>query len=111
MECNKDEAIRAKQIAEKKMESLDFEGADPEFNDFDKLREESLFEVNQIWARYDPNDGMPRFHAKVRDPFELSLTDTNHMFSHRVVLEKGNKRGSFFVNPKPVLHHHFADKY
>ncbi|KAK6126792.1 hypothetical protein DH2020_039468 [Rehmannia glutinosa] len=51
---------------------------DPEFNDFDKDRDESCFSVNQFWACYDSADGMPRFYAKVKkfcaSPFELSIT-------------------------------------
>lgn len=51
---------------------------DPEFNDFDKDRDESCFVVNQLWACYDELDGMPRFYAKVKSvrasPFELSIT-------------------------------------
>ncbi|KAL3623623.1 hypothetical protein CASFOL_032439 [Castilleja foliolosa] len=51
---------------------------DPEFNDFDKERDEGCFSVNQFWACYDEADGMPRFYAKVRkvraSPFELSIT-------------------------------------
>ncbi|KAG8367209.1 hypothetical protein BUALT_Bualt16G0048800 [Buddleja alternifolia] len=51
---------------------------DPEFNDFDKNRDESCFAVNQFWALYDNFDNMPRFYAKVKkvhtSPFELSLT-------------------------------------
>ncbi|KAI3447161.1 hypothetical protein Pfo_003826 [Paulownia fortunei] len=51
---------------------------DPEFNDFDKDRDESCFSVNQFWACYDSVDGMPRFYAKVKkvcaSPFELSIT-------------------------------------
>lgn len=51
---------------------------DPEFSDFDKVREESNFRVNQLWACYDTSDGMPRFYAKVKkvnvSPFELSIT-------------------------------------
>ncbi|KAG8367210.1 hypothetical protein BUALT_Bualt16G0048900 [Buddleja alternifolia] len=50
---------------------------DPEFNDFDKARDESCFAVNQLWACYDDDDGMPRFYAKVTrvhtSPFELSI--------------------------------------
>ncbi|KAH6831520.1 hypothetical protein C2S53_019599 [Perilla frutescens var. hirtella] len=54
-----------------------FECPDPEFSDFDKLRDESLFNVNQYWACYDTLDGMPRFYAKVTkvhpSPFELQI--------------------------------------
>lgn len=51
---------------------------DPDFNDFDKDREENCFAVNQIWAIYDTCDGMPRFYAqikKVLSPhFRLQIT-------------------------------------
>ncbi|VVA96183.1 unnamed protein product [Arabis nemorensis] len=39
---------------------------DPDFNDFDKLREESLFQVGQIWALYDEEEGLPRFYALIK---------------------------------------------
>ncbi|GAY63049.1 hypothetical protein CUMW_222480, partial [Citrus unshiu] len=42
---------------------------DPDFNDFDKIREENCFAVNQTWAIYDPCDGMPRFHARIKKVF------------------------------------------
>ncbi|GER36015.1 DNAJ heat shock N-terminal domain-containing family protein [Striga asiatica] len=114
------------------------ESEDAEFTDFNKLRDESLFAVNQIWACYDSDDGMPRFHALVKKvshaPFELSftwlepdpiydahkkwtkaglpagcgsfklgkieITHSNNMFSHKVIFEKGTKRGSFHVYPR-----------
>ncbi|KAJ4882516.1 hypothetical protein Rs2_32609 [Raphanus sativus] len=39
---------------------------DSTFNDFDKLREESKFDVGQTWALYDYNvDGMPRLYAQI----------------------------------------------
>ncbi|KAL3625315.1 hypothetical protein CASFOL_030769 [Castilleja foliolosa] len=51
---------------------------DPEFNDFDKERDEDRFSVNQFWACYDQAEGLPRFYAKVKQvrasPFELSIT-------------------------------------
>ncbi|KAL1211833.1 Chaperone protein dnaJ 49 [Cardamine amara subsp. amara] len=40
---------------------------DPQFSDFDKLREKSRFQVGQIWAVYDEEEGMPRFYAIVRE--------------------------------------------
>ncbi|XP_027107569.2 uncharacterized protein [Coffea arabica] len=43
-----------------------FQLPDPEFNDFDKGREESCFAANQFWACYDDVDGMPRFYAKIK---------------------------------------------
>ncbi|CAD5196267.1 unnamed protein product [Musa acuminata subsp. malaccensis] len=39
---------------------------DPEFGNFDKLRDASQFAVDQIWAVYDDQDGMPRFYARIR---------------------------------------------
>ncbi|KAL0900767.1 hypothetical protein Bca101_084728 [Brassica carinata] len=39
---------------------------DPEFSDFDKLREKSCFDVGQVWALYDEGEGMPRFYAVIR---------------------------------------------
>ncbi|XP_073031888.1 uncharacterized protein [Primulina eburnea] len=55
-----------------------YEVPDPEFGDFDKDRDESLFAVDQIWACYDTVDGMPRFYAKVKkilkSPFGLRFT-------------------------------------
>ncbi|XP_024038959.1 uncharacterized protein LOC18043048 isoform X2 [Citrus clementina] len=42
---------------------------DPDFNDFDKIREENCFAVNQTWAIYDPCDGMPRFYARIKKVF------------------------------------------
>ncbi|CAF1937445.1 unnamed protein product [Brassica napus] len=39
---------------------------DPEFSDFDKLREKRCFEERQVWALYDEGEGMPRFYAVIR---------------------------------------------
>ncbi|KAL9290509.1 putative DnaJ domain, Chaperone J-domain superfamily [Arabidopsis thaliana] len=39
---------------------------DPDFNDFDKLREKSCFQAGQIWAVYDEEEGMPRFYALIK---------------------------------------------
>ena len=39
---------------------------DPEFSDFDKIRNQNSVTVNQIWACYDTVDGMPRFYAKIK---------------------------------------------
>lgn len=46
-----------------------YECPDSEFNDFDKDKEDNCFAVDQIWACYDPTDGMPRFYARVRKVF------------------------------------------
>lgn len=43
-----------------------FSCPDPEFNDFDKDRDENCFAVGQFWACYDDVDGMPRFYAQIR---------------------------------------------
>ncbi|XP_042448708.1 uncharacterized protein LOC122033673 [Zingiber officinale] len=43
-----------------------FDYPDPEFGNFDKLRDASQFFVNQIWALYDSNDGMPRFYVQIK---------------------------------------------
>jgi curved DNA-binding protein CbpA len=40
---------------------------DPEFCDFDKLKDIRKFAVNQIWALYDNLDGMPRFYGRIRN--------------------------------------------
>lgn len=55
-----------------------FDCPDPDFSDFDKLRAESHFHVDQFWACYDDKyDGMPRYYAKVTkvsaSPFELRI--------------------------------------
>ncbi|PWZ11276.1 Chaperone protein DnaJ 1 [Zea mays] len=38
---------------------------DPEFFDFDKLRDASQFRANQVWAVYDDQGCMPRFYARI----------------------------------------------
>ncbi|KAJ3687858.1 hypothetical protein LUZ61_017022 [Rhynchospora tenuis] len=38
---------------------------DPEFFQFDKIREQTKFAVGQIWAVYDDRDGMPRYYAHI----------------------------------------------
>ncbi|CAL4950936.1 unnamed protein product [Urochloa decumbens] len=42
-----------------------YTSADPEFFDFDKLRDVNQFRANQIWAIYDDQDCMPRFYARI----------------------------------------------
>lgn len=42
---------------------------DPEFSDFDKVREEHCFKAGQVWAAYDTADAMPRFYAKIKKVF------------------------------------------
>ncbi|XP_060216892.1 uncharacterized protein LOC132644323 [Lycium barbarum] len=39
---------------------------DPEFSDFDKLKAQNCFAIDQIWACYDAADSMPRFYAHIR---------------------------------------------
>lgn len=46
-----------------------FSFPDPEFSDFDKDKAESCFAADQIWAIYDPVDGMPRYYARIRKVF------------------------------------------
>lgn len=50
-------------------EPVVYECPDAEFNDFDKDREENCFGVDQLWACYDTNEGMPRFYARIRKVF------------------------------------------
>ncbi|XP_022138503.1 uncharacterized protein LOC111009660 [Momordica charantia] len=46
-----------------------FSCSDPDFNDFDKLRNRECFKLGQIWAMYDNIDTMPRFYARVKKVF------------------------------------------
>ncbi|XP_062108565.1 uncharacterized protein LOC133819358 [Humulus lupulus] len=39
---------------------------DPDFNDFEKERNEECFAVGQVWAAYDTFNAMPRFYAQIR---------------------------------------------
>ncbi|PON80284.1 DnaJ domain containing protein [Parasponia andersonii] len=43
-----------------------FKYPDPEFNDFDKEREEDRFAAGQIWAAYDVQNAMPRVYARIK---------------------------------------------
>ncbi|KAF8094564.1 hypothetical protein N665_0359s0008 [Sinapis alba] len=60
------------------------ECADPDFTNFEKLREESSFEAGQIWAMYDDMDKMPRYYANIRKvirgppKFMLKITWLEH---------------------------------
>ncbi|KAK1432382.1 hypothetical protein QVD17_09278 [Tagetes erecta] len=49
-----------------------------EFTNFDTVKEEHCFAVNQIWACYDSVDAMPRFYALIRkvysSKFRLRIT-------------------------------------
>ncbi|XP_023514769.1 uncharacterized protein LOC111778982 [Cucurbita pepo subsp. pepo] len=42
---------------------------DPDFNDFDKLRNRDCFSPGQIWAMYRDIDTMPRFYARIEEVF------------------------------------------
>ncbi|CAL1397096.1 unnamed protein product [Linum trigynum] len=46
-----------------------FDLPDPEFNDFDQLRDKKAFKSGQIWTLYDTRYGMPRFHARINRVF------------------------------------------
>ncbi|KAL2457200.1 DNAJ heat shock N-terminal domain-containing protein [Abeliophyllum distichum] len=54
-----------------------YECPDPEFHDFDQIREENCFSVDQIWACYDTLDCMPRYYAQIKKiitpGFKLSI--------------------------------------
>ena len=50
-------------------EPVSLECLDCDFSDFDKDKREDCFSVDQIWAIYDPIDGMPRFYARIRKVF------------------------------------------
>ncbi|XP_078150903.1 uncharacterized protein LOC144546232 [Carex rostrata] len=39
---------------------------DPEFFQFDNLRDPTKFAVDQVWTVYDDRDGMPRFYARIK---------------------------------------------
>lgn len=64
------------EVAEKEPEVYEY--PDPDFNDFDKDREETCFAAGQIWAIYDTQDAMPRFYAQIRKvlrpKFKLRIT-------------------------------------
>ncbi|KAJ1282933.1 hypothetical protein BS78_03G089000 [Paspalum vaginatum] len=55
---------------------------DPEFYDFDQLRDVKQFRVNQIWAAYDDQGCMPRFYARI-----LKVKTTPKFLLHFVWLE------------------------
>ncbi|ESQ41882.1 hypothetical protein EUTSA_v10012639mg [Eutrema salsugineum] len=57
----------AKDSSSKNASDLEIcECPDPDFNNFDKFREESCFKAGQTWAMYDDMDRMPRFYALIR---------------------------------------------
>ncbi|KGN46188.1 uncharacterized protein LOC101214527 [Cucumis sativus] len=43
--------------------------SDPDFHDFDQLRNRECFTLGQIWAMYDDIDTMPRFYAWIKKVF------------------------------------------
>jgi hypothetical protein len=50
---------------------LSYNVPDPDFHDFDKDRSEECFQIDQIWATYDDEDGMPRYYAFIQKIFSL----------------------------------------
>ncbi|KAH6798109.1 hypothetical protein C2S52_022663 [Perilla frutescens var. hirtella] len=70
---------------------------EPDFHDFDKSRTENCFGVNQVWAVYDDDDGMPRHYAMIQNvisqnPFKVSMSWLSSTTHSRL----GN--GSWFVS-------------
>uniref|UniRef100_A0A0E0JJ02 J domain-containing protein n=1 Tax=Oryza punctata TaxID=4537 RepID=A0A0E0JJ02_ORYPU len=59
-----------------------FSYPDPEFFDFDRCRDVSMFAVDQIWSLYDDRDGMPRYYARIRridtNNFRVQFTWLEH---------------------------------
>ncbi|GMN56619.1 hypothetical protein TIFTF001_025734 [Ficus carica] len=56
--------------------------AEPHFYDFNENRTTSAFNCNQVWAAYDPEDGMPRLYALIHnlmadEPFRVSISWLN----------------------------------
>lgn len=49
---------------EKKEEDGISRCADPDFSDFETLREKRLFRVGQTWAMYDDVGQMPRYYMR-----------------------------------------------
>jgi curved DNA-binding protein CbpA len=51
---------------------------DPDFFNFEKIKDINVFEVGQIWALYDNLDGMPRYYARIKhfdaSNFKIHLT-------------------------------------
>ncbi|PAN10598.1 hypothetical protein PAHAL_2G104400 [Panicum hallii] len=42
---------------------------DPDFYDFENNRDADRFAVDQIWAIYDDDDGMPRYYARIKQVY------------------------------------------
>ncbi|RLM86036.1 uncharacterized protein C2845_PM04G08330 [Panicum miliaceum] len=55
---------------------------DPDFYDFENNRDADRFAVDQIWAIYDDDDGMPRYYARIKQVyspnFMLRFTSLEH---------------------------------
>ncbi|KAK1417933.1 hypothetical protein QVD17_27069 [Tagetes erecta] len=70
------ESVNENDMEEVESEPEVFECPDPEFSEFDKHRKEESFSVGQLWACYDTEDAMPRFHAfikKISPGFKLQI--------------------------------------
>ncbi|XP_020586859.1 uncharacterized protein LOC110029078 [Phalaenopsis equestris] len=70
--CKKRTSSQANSAADSRSRTqvdFSFSYADPEFYDFDMDRDQSKFAVNQIWAVYDDDDGMPRYYALIQKVF------------------------------------------
>ncbi|ONK68719.1 uncharacterized protein A4U43_C05F15190 [Asparagus officinalis] len=76
MDCNRDEALGARKIAEKKFTTKDIAGAKKFTTD------NSNIDSSEVWATYDNEDGMPRFYALIQKvlslmPFKLHINFVN----------------------------------
>ncbi|CBI34299.3 unnamed protein product, partial [Vitis vinifera] len=102
---------KAAATADDNDESL--ECLDCDFSDFDKDKREDCFSVDQIWAIYDPIDGMPRFYARIRKVFapefklrftwlEPSPDDASEIawVKNELPYACGGIRNSYFVYPR-----------
>ncbi|KAF8655136.1 hypothetical protein HU200_061273 [Digitaria exilis] len=49
--------------------NVTFSCPDSDFYDFEKNRDADRFAVDQIWAIYDDHDGMPRYHARIKQVY------------------------------------------
>ncbi|TVU03161.1 hypothetical protein EJB05_51319 [Eragrostis curvula] len=79
---------------------------DPEFFDFDKLRDESEFKPNQIWAVYDDDGCMPRFYARI-----TKVKTIPNFMVHYVWLEfdpKNHREAAWHSRGLPVSCGHFT---
>ncbi|CAN8315070.1 unnamed protein product [Cochlearia groenlandica] len=79
--CSMDTAIQDTSGTDKDLNSLGaltIDVPEPDFCDFDKDRSENSFSDNQIWACYDPMDGMPRSYVVIDkvisvEPFKVRI--------------------------------------